>query len=105
MSKGLGNILRQAQQMQKKVKEAQEALEALTFEGESQGKVRATVSGGLILKSLSIDKEIVDPEDIGMLEDIIVLAVNDAVAKAKEAKEKEMGRLAGGSGFNMPDLF
>jgi len=87
------------------VKEAQEAMEAMTFDGESQGKVRVTVSGGLELKSISIDKEVVDPEDTGMLEDLVVLAVNDAVAKAKEAKEKEMGRLAGGAGLNLPDMF
>lgn len=106
MSKGFGNLMRQAQMMKKKIAEAQEAVEAQTFDGEAgQGKVKVTVSGGLETKSISIEKELVDPDDTGMLEDLIVVAVNDAITKANKAKDDEMSRLTGGLDLKMPGLF
>lgn len=106
MSKGFGNLMRQAQQMQKRMAAIQDELKAKTVEGEAgQGKARAVVTGGYELKSVSIDKEIIDPEDPGMVEDLIVIAVNDAMAKARALKEEEMKKVTGGLPMNIPGLF
>lgn len=106
MSKGLGNLLRQAKQMQKKIVEVKEELKSRTYEGSSgQEKVKVTVSGNYELKTISIDSEIVDPDDIGMLEDLIVLAANEALLKARETGEEEIGKLTGGMGLDIPGMF
>ena len=106
MSKGFGNLMRQAQQMQKKMAAVQEELKSRTVDGEAgQGKVKATVTGGYEVKSISIDRELIDPEDTGMIEDMVAVAVNDAIAKARQMKEEEMGKLAGGLPMNIPGLF
>ncbi len=106
MSKGFGNLLRQAKQMQKQIVEAREELKQKIYEGSSgQEKVKATVSGGYELKSLSIDKDVADPDDIEMLEDLILLAVNDAISRAREESEGEMEKLTGGMGVDVPGMF
>lgn len=102
MSGGFGNMMRQVQQMQKKMGQVQDELEGRTVEGESgQGKVKVTLTGGLSVKSVSISKEIVDPEDTGMLEDLVTVAVNDAISKAKKMKDDEMGKLTAGLPVNL----
>ncbi|VAX22717.1 Nucleoid-associated protein YaaK [hydrothermal vent metagenome] len=106
MSKGFGNLLRQAKQMQKQIVEAREELKQKTYEGSSgQDKVRAIVSGSYELKSLSIEKDVVDHDDIEMLEDLILLAVNEAISRAKEESEGEMEKLTGGMGIDVPGMF
>lgn len=103
--KGFGNLLRQAQQMQKKVETLQEELGARTVEGEAgQGKVKVTVTGGFSVKSVSISKDAVDTEDTGLLEDLVTVAMNDALNKAKKMKEDEMGKLTAGLPVNLPGL-
>ncbi len=103
--KGFGNLLRQAQQMQKKVETLQEELGGRTVEGEAgQGKVKVTVTGGFSVKSISISKDAVDAEDTGLLEDLVTVAMNDALNKAKKMKEDEMGKLTAGLPVNLPGL-
>ena len=104
MSKGFGNLMRQAQQMQKKMAVAQGEVEEMTATGEAgQGKVTAEVTGGFSLKNLTIAPDMIDPADPETLQDLIVLAVNDGMAKAKAMKEEAMKKVTGG--MNIPGLF
>ena len=97
---GMGNMQQLARQAQK----LQQQLEARTFEAASGGgMVTAVVSGKKQLVSLSIKPEAVDPDDVDMLQDMIVAAVNEAIRQADEATEKELGSLTGG--LSMPGLF
>lgn len=102
MSGGFGNMMRQVQQMQKQVERVQEELNGKTVEGQAgQGKVKVVVTGGLSVKSVSISKDAIDPEETGMLEDLVTVAVNDAIAKAKQMKDDEMGKLTAGLPANL----
>lgn len=106
MSRGFGNMMRQAQQMQKKMAQVQDELNGKVVEGEAgQGKVRASVTCGYEVKAVSIAKELIDPEDIETLEDLVALAVNDAMKKAKEVKEEELSQVTGGLAGKIPGLF
>ena len=92
-------LMRQAQKMQQQMMELQADLDARTYEGSaSGGLVTCTLSGKRELLSLSIKPEAVDPEDVEMLADLVVLAVNDALRKGEERREKEMSRVSGGLG-------
>ncbi len=106
MAKGLGNLLRQAQDMQKKFAKIQEELASKTVEASSGGgMVRCTVSGKQELLSLTIDKEVVNPEDVEMLQDLVLAAVNEGLKKSQEIMASEMGKMAGGLGINLPGMF
>ena len=95
--KNLGNILKQAQNIQTKMGEVQEELKALEVEGQSgAGMVKATLNGQGELRSLSLDPARVDKDDIGVLEDLIVAAVNDAKGKADDVRQQKMGELTQG---------
>ena len=97
------NILRQAQQMQAKLVKAQEELEKATVEASSGGgAVTVVVSGQQQLRSIKISSEAVDPDDIEMLEDLILTAFNAGREKAKELAASEMGAITGG--LNIPGL-
>ena len=99
----MGKIMKQAQQMQAKMMRVQEELEAKTVEATSGGgMVTAILNGKHELVSLKIEKEVVDPEDIGMLQDLIVAAVNEGVRKAQEMAQEEMAKITGG--LNIPGL-
>ena len=97
------NILRQAQQLQKRLNEAQEALENESVEASSGGGVvTATVSGKQKLLSIRIDPSAVDPDDVSMLEDLVLAAVNEAMDKAQELASRRLGAITGG--MNIPGL-
>lgn len=97
------NILRQAQQMQAKLVKAQEELEKATVEASSGGgAVTVVVSGQQQLRSIKISSEAVDPDDIEMLEDLILTAINEGMEKAKELAASQMGAITGG--LNIPGL-
>ena len=97
-------LARQAQKLQQQMAKVQEELEAREFEASAGGgMVTVKVSGKKELLSLSIKPEAVDPDDVEMLEDMVVAAVNEAMRTASETMEREMGRLTGG--LNMPGLF
>jgi DNA-binding YbaB/EbfC family protein len=100
----LNHLLAQAQQLQQQMTEAQERAKQKTVEASAGGgMVTATVSGGLELRALKIDPQCVDPKDVGMLQDLVVAAVNQAIAKAQEMLQEEMKSIAGG--MMIPGLF
>ena len=97
------NILRQAQELQAKLMKAQKELENVTLEVSSGGgAVTVTVNGQQDIQSVKISPEVVDPEDVEMLEDLVLTAVREAIAKSKETAASQLGGLTGG--FNIPGL-
>jgi len=101
--KGMGNMMKQAQKLQAKMMKMQEELGEKTVEAASGGgMVRVVANGKQQITSISIEKEVVDPEDVDMLQDLIIAAVNDALAKSQEMVSSEMGKLTGG--LNIPGL-
>ena len=101
--KNLGNMLKQAQQMQTKMAEMQAALEAATMEGQAgAGMVRVTLSGKGDLRGLTIDPSLLVPEEREVLEDLIVAAHADAKAKVEAMMAEEMSKAT--SGLNIPGM-
>ncbi len=95
--KNFGNMMKQAQQMQAKMAEMQARMDQMEVPGASGGgMVQVMVTGKGDLKSIKIDKSLVDPEDVEVLEDLIVAAFNDAKARVEAQMSEEMGRLTGG---------
>ncbi|MGX7394900.1 MULTISPECIES: YbaB/EbfC family nucleoid-associated protein [Carnobacterium] len=96
--RGMGNMqgmMKQMQKMQKEMVKAQEALNEKEFFGTTNGDlVTVTMTGDRKMKHISINPEAVDPEDVEMLEDLIVLASNDALAKVEAETEATMGKYA-----------
>ena len=93
----INQIMKQAQQMQKKLQAEQEALKNTDFEGMAgNGTVKIVMNGEYNVKSMFIDKSVVDPEDKETLEDLIMVATNDCVAKIKKATESSMNNATGG---------
>ena len=93
----LGNMMKQAQQLQKKMADAQEKLDSIEVEGVSGGgvvKVIATAKGNI--KRINLDESLLKPEDKEIIEDLIVAAVNDAKQKGEIAAQEEMKSLTGG---------
>jgi DNA-binding YbaB/EbfC family protein len=98
-------LMKQAQKMQEQMMRAQEELASKTVEATAGGgMVTAVVNGKFELVSLSIEKEVVDPDDIEMLQDLIVAAVNEGVRKAQEMSAAEMSKITGGLNLNIPGL-
>ncbi|MBF0119115.1 MAG: YbaB/EbfC family nucleoid-associated protein [Desulfobacterales bacterium] len=103
--KGLGNMMKQAQKLQSKMMKLQEELAEKTIESSSGGGMVSIVANGKQqIVSIKIEKEVVDPEDVEMLQDLLVAAINDALAKSQEMVSEEMSKLTGGLGLNIPGL-
>lgn len=97
MSKGLAQIMKQAQMMQQKMARLQEEASQKTAEvSVGGGAVTAVVNGKNQLLSLTIKKEAVDPEDVEMLQDLVVSAVNEALKKVQDELAAEMSKITGG---------
>lgn len=95
----MNSLMKQAQKMQKQMQEKQEELAARTLEMTSGGgAVKVVISGTKELKELKIDPDVVDPDDVEMLEDLILSAVNEAIRQVEEMYTNEMGRMTGGLG-------
>ncbi len=95
--KNLGQMMKQAQEMQAKMAEMQEKLGDLEVSGQAgAGMVTATLNGKSELRGLKIDPSLVDPSDVEVLEDLIVAAVNDAKAKVEVRVAEEMQKVTGG---------
>jgi hypothetical protein len=95
--KNLGQMMKQAQAMQAKMQEMQAALERTEVTGVSGGgMVEVTVTGKGEMRRIKIDPKLVDPADVGMLEDLIVAAANDARVKVEQHMQTEMAKLTGG---------
>ncbi len=101
--KGMGNMMKQAQKLQSKMLKMQEELASRTVETTAGGgMINVVANGRQQIISITIDKEVVDPEDVEMLQDLVLAAVNDALNKAQEMVASEMGKLTGG--MNIPGL-
>jgi DNA-binding YbaB/EbfC family protein len=93
----IGNIVKQAKKMQEKMGRLQQELETKTVEAQSGGgMVRVLVNGKFEIVSLKIEKDVVNPEDIDMLQDLIAAAVNEGIRKSQEMASQEMAKITGG---------
>ena len=91
------NMMKQAQKMQQEFMKMQQELEATNFEFTAGGgAVKAVVSGTREFSEIVIDPEVVDPEDVEMLQDMVIAAVNEALRKAEDAANQNMSKLTGG---------
>jgi len=98
-----GNLQKMAQQMQAEMARVNAELEAMTLEGTAGGgAVTATVTGHGQMVGIKIDKDVVDPDDVEMLEDMVTAAVKDALGRATQTASEKMGRVTGG--MNIPGL-
>jgi nucleoid-associated protein EbfC len=106
MSKNmLSNIMKQAQQMQERVKKLQEEAGSKTVEASSGGGMVTVVANGRQeVLSIKIDPSVVDPKDIEMLQDLVAAAVNEALRKSQDLMKEEMGKLTAGMGLP-PGMF
>ena len=103
MPGNMGNLMKQAQKMQRQMEEQQKELEEKEFTAKAGGgAVEVTITGKKEIKSIKLQEEIVDPEDIETLEDSIVAAVNEALKQVEEASSSSMSKLTGGLGMGMP---
>jgi DNA-binding YbaB/EbfC family protein len=94
---GMANLQRMAQQMQQEMARVQDELEAATVDGSSGGgAVSVTVSGKQEVLRITIDPSAVDPDDVDMLQDLVVSAVNDALRASRELAEQKMAAVTGG---------
>jgi nucleoid-associated protein EbfC len=102
--KGMGNMMKQAQKLQSKMMKLQEELADQTVEATAGGGMISVVANGKQqIVSIRIEKEVVDPEDVEMLQDLVLAAVNDALNKSQEMVSEKMGKLMPG-GMNIPGL-
>ena len=99
MPGNMNNIMKQAQKMQKQMEEAQAQLEESSYTATSGGgAVEVTISGKKEITSIKFDPEVVDPDDIEMLEDLTMAAVNEAISKIEEVSAQKMSKITGGMG-------
>lgn len=104
MKGGFNQMMKQAQKMQAKLAKIQEELAHKTVEAAAGGgMVSVVVNGRNELVDIKIEKDVVDPEDIEMLQDLILAAVNEGMRKAQEMSQEEMGKVT--QGINIPGLF
>lgn len=103
----LGNIMNLAQQLQGQVTKMQDDLSRQEYEASAGGgMVTAVVNGQYEIVSIKLEKEVVDPNDLEMLQDLIVAAVNQAITRVRTATKEEMSKLTGGLNIpGMPDIF
>jgi DNA-binding YbaB/EbfC family protein len=107
MSKNmLGDLMRQAQQMQEKMKQVQEEAATKVVEASSGGgMVTVRINGRQEVVSIQIEPDVVDSDDIDMLQDLIAAAINEGLQRSKKMMEEEIRKLTGGLGINLPGLF
>lgn len=101
--KGMGNMMKQAQKLQSKMLKLQGELAEKTVETTSGGgMVKVVANGRQQIVSIQIEEEVIDPDDVEMLQDLILAAINDALAKSQEMISGEMSKLTGG--INIPGM-
>ncbi len=101
----MGNLVRQAQKMQKEMERVQEELKDKTVEASAGGgAITVVATGKKDIKEIIIKPEVVDPDDVEMLQDLVLAAVNEALRKADEMVSSEVGKVTGGLG-GIPGLF
>jgi hypothetical protein len=100
MPGNMNNLMKQAQKMQKQMEESQKELEEKEFKASAGGgAVEVTISGKKQVTAVKLKEEVVDPEDIEMLEDLIMAAMNEALRKVEEETQNNMSKLTGGLGI------
>jgi len=100
----MNNLMKQAQKLQKEMEDMQKDLETKEFEASvGGGAVVVKVNGKREVLAINIKEEVVDPDDVEMLEDLVLSAVNEALKKAEDETSSKMGKLTGG--LNMPGMF
>ena len=105
MPVNMANLMKQAQKMQRQMEEQAKEMETKEFTATAGGgAVEITVSGTREILKVKLDEEVVDPDDIEMLEDLIVAATNEALRKVEEASASAMSKLTGGLGAGMPGM-
>lgn len=103
MPGNMSNLMKQAQKMQKQMEEAQKQLEEMEVTAAAGGgAVEVTVTGKHEVTKVKLAEDVVDPDDIEMLEDLIMAAVNEAMRKVEEASQQSMSRFTGGMGSGLP---
>ena len=103
MPGNMSNLMKQAQRMQRQMEEGQKELEAKEFSATpGGGAVEVTINGKKEVLSVKLSQEVVDPDDVEMLQDLIVAAANEALRKADEANAELMGKMTGGLGGGFP---
>ena len=101
MMNNMHSMMKQAQKLQKKMLQTQQEMALKTVEASSGGgMVKVVANGAQKIESIVFEKEVVNPDDIEMLQDLVLAAVNDALAKSQEMVSSEMGKLTGG--LNIP---
>jgi len=102
----IGQIAKMAQQMQTQMAQAQDELRETTLEATAGGgAVRIVITGAQEVRSVEIDPSAVDADEIEMLQDLVLSAMNEAIGRSKELERERMGRIAGGMGIpGMPNL-
>ncbi len=101
--KNMNSMMKQAQKLQKKMMQTQAELATKTIEASAGGgMVKVIANGAQKIESIALEKEVVDPEDVEMLQDLILAAVNDALNKSQEMVSSEMSKLTGG--LNIPGM-
>lgn len=98
MGGNMNNMMKQLKKAQENMQKKQEEIEATILEVD-KGMVKVEITGKKEIKSITIDPEVIDPDDVEMLEDLIMVAVNEAIAKADDLMNSEMGKLTGGLGI------
>ena len=99
MPGNMNNLMKQAQRMQRQMEENQKNLDESEFTAKAGGgAVEVVVSGKKVIKKLTLDKDVVDPDDVEMLQDLIIAALNEAFAQVDSASEAAMSKLSGGLG-------
>ncbi len=100
MPGNMSNLMKQAQRMQRQMEESQKELETATYTAKAGGgAVEVTVTGKKEVTKVTLSQEVVDPEDIEMLEDLIMAATNEAIRMAEEASTEAMSKMTGGLGL------
>jgi hypothetical protein len=104
MQGGMAQLMKQANQMQLKMKKVKEELDQKIYDGTAGGgAVKVTVSGDNMVKSVTLSADLMNSGDLEMLQDLVMAATNDALKLAKETSSKEMEKITGG--MNIPGLF
>ncbi|OEH91935.1 YbaB/EbfC family nucleoid-associated protein [Bacillus solimangrovi] len=100
----MGNMMKQMQKMQKKMQKAQEELMEMSFIGTAGGgMVKVTASGSKEIVDVEISEEVVDPDDVEMLQDLVIAATNEALKQVEDKTNETMGQFT--KGMNMPGMF
>ena len=104
MPGNMANLMKQAQKMQRQMEEQAKAMETKEFTATAGGgAIEVTVTGTKKIQKIKLNEEVVDPDDVEMLEDLVLSAVNEALKKADEETSNKMGKLTGG--LNIPGMF